>query len=38
MTLFDDKSIDKFDYRYVRQIEHLEKNLEYKKLIKFIEE
>lgn len=38
MTLFDDKSIDKFDYRYVKQIEHLKENLEYKKLIKFIEE
>ena len=38
MTLFDDKSIDKFDSRYVGQIEHLKGNLEYKKLIKFIEE
>ena len=34
---FDDASIEKFDYTYVGRIEHLNTNLDYSKLIDFVE-
>lgn len=38
MRLFDDSSIENFDYTLVRKVQYLEEDLDYKKIINFIEE